>query len=155
MSEIILAASHWVHLFATVIWIGGIIFMLFIAMPSAKQILGSDAAKLMGEISKRFTPIANYSIIFLLVTGIILTVLNKQLSEIERIRNNWTLFLIVKHVLVLGMVVVHFYRGLILAPKIAGTESAEQKVSLQRLSLNLVKVNFLFGLLVLFFSGIL
>lgn len=155
MREIILAASHWIHLIATVIWIGGIIFILFIAMPSAKQVLGSEAGKLMGEISKRFTPIANYSIIFLLVTGIILTVLNKQLSEIESVRNNWTLFLIVKHVLVLGMVAVHFYRGLVLSPKIAGTASSEQKASLQRLSLNLVKVNFCLGLLVLFFSGIL
>lgn len=155
MREIVLAASHWLHLITTVIWIGGIIFILFIAIPSAKQVLGSDAGKLMGEISKRFTPIANYSIIFLLVTGIVLTYLNKQSSGIESVRNNWTLFLILKHVLVLGMIGVHFYRGLILAPKIAGTESAVQKASLQRLSLNLVKVNFCLGLLVLFFSGIL
>ncbi|MFZ3064888.1 MAG: DUF4149 domain-containing protein [Nitrospirota bacterium] len=155
MKEIILAASHWGHLIATVVWIGGITFMLFIARTSAKQVLGTDAGKLMGEISKRFTPIANYSIIFLLVTGIILTVLNKQLSEIESVRNNWTLFLIVKHVLVLGMVVVHFYRGMVLAPKIAETEPSEQKASLQRLSLNLVKLNLCLGLLVLFFSGIL
>ena len=155
MKEIILAASHWGHLIATVVWIGGITFMLFIARTSAKQVLGTDAGKLMGEISKRFTPIANYSIIFLIVTGIILTALNKQLSEIESVRNNWTLFLIVKHVLVLGMVVVHFYRGMVLAPKIAEIESAEQKASLQRLSLNLVKVNFCLGLLVLLLSGIL
>ncbi len=155
MRGIILAASHWAHLIATVIWIGGIIFILLIALPSAKQVLGSEAGKLMGEISKRFTPIANYSIIFLLVTGIILTALNKQLSEIESVRNNWTLFLIVKHVLVLGMIVVHFYRGLVLTPKIAGTEPSEQKASLQRLSLNLVKLNLCLGLLVLFFSGIL
>lgn len=155
MGEIILAASHWVHLIATVVWIGGIVFILFVAIPSAKQVLGPEAGKLMGDISKRFTPIANYCIIFLLVTGIILTALNKQLSEIESVRNNWTLFLIMKHVLVLGMIVVHFYRGLILAPKIARTESAGQKASLQRLSLNLVKVNFCLGLLVLLFSGIL
>lgn len=154
MSEIVLAASHWLHLIATVIWIGGIFFILFVAIPSAKQILGSEAGKLIGEISKRFTPIANYSIIFLVVTGIVLTFLNKQSSGIGHFVGSWVLFLIVKHVLVLGMIGVHFYRGLILAPKIAGTESAEQKASLQRLSLNLVKVNFCLGLLVLLFSGI-
>ncbi len=155
MREIILAASHWAHLIAAVIWIGGIIFILFIALPSAKQILESDAGKLMGEISKRFTHIANYSIILLLVSGIVLTYLNKQFSGIGHFVGSWVLFLIAKHVLVLGMVVVHFYRGLVLAPKIAGTASAEQKASLQRLSLNLVKVNFCLGLLVLLFSGIL
>src|SRR4030065_791572 len=78
MREIILAVSYWLHLIATVVWIGGIAFILFIAIPSAKQVLGADAGKLMGEISKRFTPIANYSIILLLVTGATLTTANKQ-----------------------------------------------------------------------------
>ncbi|MBI5056705.1 MAG: DUF4149 domain-containing protein [Nitrospirae bacterium] len=143
MRELILAVSYWLHLVATVIWIGGITFVLFIAIPTAKQVLGADAGKLMGEISKRFTPLANYSIIFIIVTGIALTSSNK-----------WTWVLIVKHVLVLGMVVVHFYRGLILSPRIARTESVSQKSFLQKVSLNLIKVNFCLGMAVLLLSGI-
>jgi len=143
MREVILAVSYWLHLIATVIWIGGITFILFIALPTAKQVLGADAGKLMGEISKRFTPLANYSIIFIIVTGLALTSANK-----------WTWVLIVKHVLVLGMVAVHFYRGLILAPKIARAEAVSQKTFLQKLSLNLIKVNFCFGMAVLLLSGI-
>ena len=154
MREIILAGSYWLHLIATVIWIGGITFILFIAIPSAKQVLGVEAGKLMGEISKRFTPVANYSIILLIVTGAVLTAVNKQFSGIGNFGNSWSLGLIVKHVLVLGMFGVHFYRGLVLAPNIARTESATEKASLQKLSLNLVKVNFCLGLLVLLFSGI-
>src|SRR4030067_3624646 len=154
MTEVILAASYWLHLIATVVWIGGIAFILFIAIPSAKQVLGADAGKLMGEISKRFTPIANYSIIFIVVTGFVLTGLNKQFSGIGNVGNSWSLSLIMKHVLVFVMVAVHFYRGLVLAPKIARTEPAAEKASLQKLSLNLVKVNFCLGLLVLLFSGI-
>lgn len=149
MREIILAISYWLHLIATVIWIGGITFILFVAIPSAKQILGAEAGKLMGEISKRFTPLVNYSIILLIVTGVALAdFMNREFW------NSWTLVLTVKHVLVLGMVAVHFYRGLILAPRIARTEPASAKASLQKLSLNLVKVNFYLGLLVLFLSRI-
>lgn len=70
MREIILAVSYWVHLIATVVWFGGIVFILFVAMPSAKKVLGTEAGKMTGEISKRFTPMANYSIIFL-VTSVI------------------------------------------------------------------------------------
>lgn len=143
MREVILAVSYWLHLIATVTWIGGITFILFIAIPTAKQVLGADAGKLLGEISKRFTPLANYSIIFIIVTGIVLTSSNK-----------WTWVFIVKHALVLGMVVVHFYRGLILAPKIARTESVSDKSILQKLSLNLIKVNFCLGMAVLLLSGI-
>ena len=154
MREIILAVSYWLHSIATVIWIGGIFFILFIALPSVKQILGVEAGKLMGEISKRFTPMANYSIIFLVATGVVLTAVNKQFLGIGNFGNSWSLGLIVKHVLVLGMVAVHFYRGLVLAQKIARTEPAFEKASLQKLSLNLIKVNFCLGLIVLLFSGI-
>jgi uncharacterized membrane protein len=154
MREIILAGSYWLHSIATVVWIGGIFFILFIAIPSAKQVLGGEAGKLLGEISKKFTPIANYCIILLIITGSVLTAVNKQFLGIGNFGNSWSWGLIVKHVFVLGMGAVHFYRGLILAPKIARTEPAAEKVSLQKLSLNLVKVNFCLGLIVLLFSGI-
>ena len=154
MREIILVVSYWLHLTATVVWIGGIAFILFIAIPSAKQVLGADAGKLMGEISKRFTPMASYSIIFIVVTGAILTGFNRQFSGIGNFGNSWSLTLIMKHVLVFVMVAVHFYRGLRLASKIARTETVSEKTSLQKLSLNLVKVNFCLGVIVLLLSGI-
>ena len=154
MREIMLAGSYWLHSIATVVWIGGIAFILLIVIPSAKQVLGVEAGKLMGDISKRFTPIANYSIIFFVATGVVLTIVNKQFLGIGNVGNSWSLGLIMKHVLVLGMVAVHYHRGLILAPKIAKTEPAAEKASLQKLSLNLVKVNFCLGLMVLLFSGI-
>ena len=155
MKELILITFYWLHLLATVVWIGGIIFILFIAIPSSKQVLGAEAGKLMGEISKRFTPLANYSIFLLVITGVALAGFNKQFSGIRLFENNWINVLSLKCILVFGMVIIHFYRGLILTRKIGKTESASEKASLQKLSLNLVKVNFGFGMLVLLFSGIL
>ncbi|MFH1410531.1 MAG: DUF4149 domain-containing protein [Patescibacteria group bacterium] len=154
MREMVLAGSYWLHSIATVVWIGGITFILFIAIPSAKQVLGAEAGKLMADISKRFTPVANFSIILLIVTGAVLAAVNKQFLGIGSFGNSWSSALIVKHVLVLGMAAVHFYRGLALTPKIARTEPASEKASLQKLSLNLVKVNFCLGLIVLLISGI-
>lgn len=51
------------------------------------------------------------------------------------------------------MVAVHFYRGLVLSPKIMKTISVDKKAALQKLSLNLVKVNFALGLIVLLLSS--
>lgn len=154
MRELILVTSYWIHLVATVIWIGGITFILFIAIPSAKQVLGADAGKLMGEIAKRFTPLANYSIALMVITGIALTGLNKEFSEFGILKNNWTMVLTLKHILVFGMIVIHFYRGLALVPKIMRAASDTEKATLQKLSMNLVKVNFGLGMLVLLLSGI-
>ena len=154
MNELILATASWLHLIATVFWIGGIAFILFIDMPSARQVLGTDAGKLMGEISKRFTPVANYSIVLLVLTGAAMVVLNNRFSSSATLENNWISILVAKHLLVFTMIVIHFYRGWILAPKIMRTESEPRKLSLQNLSINLVRTNFGLGLMVLLLSTI-
>ena len=152
MKELIIAC-YWIHLVATVIWIGGITFIIFIAIPSSKQVLGAESGKLMGEISKRFTPLANYSIVLLFVSGIVLAGLNKQFSGVRVLESNWTMALILKLVLFFSMTAIHFYRGLVLAPKIMRTATQTEKTALQKLSINLVKVNFALGLSVLLLSG--
>lgn len=153
MKELILIACYWAHLIANTLWIGGIIFILCFALPSSRQVLGTESGKLMGEISKRFTPAANLSIIVLVVTGAVLTGLNRQYSGVAVLENRWSSALMVKFILVFGMIVVHFYRGMVLGPKIIRTTAETEKMSLQKLSLNLVWVNFALGLLVLLVSG--
>ena len=152
MKELIIAC-YWIHLVATVLWIGGIIFIIFIAIPSSRQVLGAESGKLMGEISKRFTPLANYSIILLFVSGIVLAGLNNQFSGVRILESNWTMALILKLVLFFSMTAIHFYRGLVLAPKMMRTTTQTEKTALQKLSINLVKVNFTLGLSVLLLSG--
>ena len=71
--DLIVILSGWLHLLSTVIWVGGIIFILYIAIPSSRQVSGPDAGRLMGEMSGRFTPFANYSILLLVVTGVVLS----------------------------------------------------------------------------------
>ncbi|MEK6699316.1 MAG: DUF4149 domain-containing protein [Nitrospirota bacterium] len=152
MKELIIAC-YWIHLVATVLWIGGIIFIIFIVIPSSRQVLGAESGKLMGEISKRFTPLANYSIILLFVSGIVLAGLNNQFSGVRILESNWTMALILKLVLFFSMTAIHFYRGLVLAPKMMRTTTQTEKTALQKLSINLVKVNFTLGLSVLLLSG--
>lgn len=154
MNELLLAAASWLHLIATVAWIGGIGFILFIAMPSARQVMGTGAGKLMGEISKHFTPVANYSIILLVLTGAALAVLKYKVSNTAILESKWIIVLSAKHILVLAMIVIHFHRGLILTPRINMTESKTSKSSMQKQSLNLIRVNFGLGLILLLLSAI-
>jgi len=154
LKELILATAAWLHLIATVIWIGGIAFILFIAMPSARQVMGADAGKLMGDVSKRFTPVANCSIALLVLTGATMALLDKKFTSSPILDNNWIIILAAKHILVFTMIIIHFYRGLILTPKIMITESKSRKDSLQNISINLVKTNFGLGLMVLLLSAI-
>jgi len=43
MRELLLIALTWFHLTATVLWLGGITFILLIAIPSARQVLQGEA----------------------------------------------------------------------------------------------------------------
>ena len=79
--------------------------------------------------------------------------LNEQYSGITFLENDWTSALMLKLFLVLVMIAIHFYRGLVLGPKIIRTAALAEKTTLQKLSLNLVRVNFALGLLVLLISG--
>ena len=147
MKEALMIPLMWLHISAAVVWVGGIIFILFVALPSSKLVLGAEAGKLMGEISKRFTPIVNYSILLLIVTGIFLT---GHTGRFSGVASDWPMLL--KYIFVAMMVIIHFYRGLILTSKIVKTADAIEKSALQKLSLNLVKCNLMLGALVLFFS---
>lgn len=145
----LLAMIHWLHLLASAVWVGGIAFILFVALPSAKVVMGDEAGRLMGEIGRRFTPVVNIGILLLLVTGIALTGLYDHLPGIAMLAGNWPGIIILKHVVVLAMIVVHFYRGVILTPRIARTISPAEKGKLQKFSLNLVRLNFCLGVAVL------
>jgi uncharacterized membrane protein len=158
MHEILLIVSAAIHLFAAVIWIGGIFFILFVALPSARKIL-EQPGPLMGALSKRFVPLANISILLILVTGILMSLSSHTLSEIASLNSTWSQTLSLKIIIALIMTVIHFYRGLVLTPRITKLASAgvhsDQVSRFQRLSLNLVKVNLLFGVTVLLITGML
>lgn len=142
----------WFHLTATIIWLGGIIFILLVAIPAAKQVLHGEAGALMGEVTRRFTPMANLSILFLLLSGIFLTVFNGNISSKLLIGGHGAAMWL-KLLLFLVMMGVHFFRGKVLAPRIAKTKSDGDKARLQKLSLNLVWINFGSGLAVLLISA--
>lgn len=144
MKNIVLVVLNRFHLMATVAWTGGIAFILFIAMPSAKELLGSEASKVMAIISRRFTSLANKIILLLIGTGISIILLKGGFDF------NPELFAL-KHTAVLLMIIIHFYRGLVLAPRIQRAQAA-QKPKLQNLSLSLVKVNLVLGVGVLLLS---
>ena len=160
MNLIILALNHFFHLLATVIWIGGIIMILLVILPSAKTSLESTPMfnGLMKEITKRFTPMATISIFVLIITGVFTALYNKNFVGFFDFSNSWSLVMFLKHIIVALMIIIHFYRGLILIPKIGRLSSQGDEsliVNLRKYSLNLVKLNLALGVVVLIVSGIL
>ena len=158
MNGLLLTITTWVHLLSAVVWVGGIFFILYVALPSAKQAI-EQPGKIMGPISKRYVPMANISIILIILSGIIMTLSSQNYFDLAKLSNLTGQSFLVKIVIVFFMACIHFYRGLILTPSIArltaeGAPVARVEQS-QRFSLRLVKVNFILGVTVLLLTGML
>ena len=155
----ILALSHLLHVLGTVVWIGGILMTLLVILPGAKAALESApmVGKLMKEVAKRFTPLANISILILIATGIIIFYYDKNYTSFLDTKNRWNALIAIKHFLVAIMIIIHFYRGLILSKKIekSFSKSNEMQIAkLKKLSLDLVKANFVLGIIVLLSTAV-
>ena len=154
MRSLLLIITYWVHLLAAVFWIGGIMFILYIALPVSTIKAQSGGKEFMGEVAKRFGPLANWCIYILIATGVVMT-WSARTVYAGNISSIWTWVFIAKMVPVSVMVAIHFFRGLVLSRMIDRTEPGTGKARLQKLSLNLVKVNLSLGLLVLLLSAVL
>ena len=91
MSLWVLALNHFIHVIGTVVWIGGILMTLLVILPSSKAALESApmVGKLMKEVAKRFTPLANISILMLIATGSILFYHDKNYTSFLDLKNRW------------------------------------------------------------------
>lgn len=158
MGRLLLAITAWVHLLSAIVWIGGIFFILHVALPVAGKTL-DQPGKIMGPLSKRFIPLANVSILLIIATGIIMSIASHDFAGPAGLSGLRAQSLVVKILLVVIMTSIHFYRGLILTPGIARLSSEgshpEKVQKLQTVSLNLVKINFFMGITVLLLTGIL
>jgi len=155
----VVSLSHFLHILGTVVWIGGILMVIFVILPSAKASLEATPmiGRLMKEVTQHFTLLANISIFVLIGTGIIIFYYDKNYISILSQKNTWNVVISLKLLFVAVMVVIHFYRGLILNPKIAksSTQANEtQATRLKKFSLDLVKTNFALGIIVLMLAAV-
>jgi len=153
------ALSHFIHVMGTVVWIGGMLMTLLVLLPSAKTAFESPSmvGKLMKEVAKRFTPLANISILLLIATGIVIFYYDKNYTSLLSLENRWHVVIALKHFFVAVMIVIHFYRGLTLIPKIErfSLQSNEKQTSrLKKIALDLVKINFALGIIVLLLTAV-
>ncbi|HSQ77112.1 MAG TPA: DUF4149 domain-containing protein [Bacteroidota bacterium] len=102
-----------IHLLATVVWLGGAIFMKLILEPAMKQIDPREGGRLMGLIAKRFTITAWTSIILLLITGYLKTP-DGMLFDTS---SDMGMILTVKHLLIVVVIIVGLLIALVVVPR--------------------------------------
>jgi len=139
------------HLLATVVWIGGMFYMDLILMPSIAKIDPGESGKLMGMIAKKFTITAWSAIIILIITGILKTPSDMYFDTSDE----YGIYLLIKHVLVIGAIIVGLVITLVYVPGLkANTPKPGEKPSADFMSYSkkiehLSKINLVLGILIL------
>lgn len=157
----VLVASYWVHLLATVVWLGGIALMAFIAWPALRQ--GTLSSNQWFQLQKRFLPWVNAALIVLLITGFIQMTNDENYNGFLAIDSLWAWAMLLKHIAYGGMVLLTAYLQFGLYPAMARLallaesrpETADAKRDqLAAREIRYLRLNVIAAMLVLFFTAI-
>jgi uncharacterized membrane protein len=132
----ITAVANWFHLLGVLIWIGGMLYTLFVLRPSL-SVLGEEKGKFVITAMGRFFPLVWLAIFLLLITGG------------YRVHNYIHSGIFISKLAVFGiMVLVFSYIYFGLYKKLDKVEKTEKTVIIGKIT-NLIKLNFSLGLLVI------
>jgi len=152
-----LALVYWLHLLATVTWIGGIVAISILVLPAARKSLEPvDQLAFLEALQKRLEPLAWFSLGMLIATGLFQLSANSHYNGFFDVSTQWSLAILVKHGLVGVMIVVSAVQTWEVLPAIRRTlmrrergATEEEIVRLQKREERLLRMNFILSILIL------
>jgi Predicted integral membrane protein len=152
-----LALTFWLHLLATVTWVGSLAGISFLILPAMQRSLDPETQLVFIEaMQKRLEPIAWFSMSLLLVTGLFQMSVNPHYDGFLSTSTQWSLAILTKHLLGIIMVVVSaiqtwevipaIRRAIIKSKKSKNTEELDV---LRRREILLLRMNFGLSTLIL------
>ena len=151
----VLALAYWLHLIATVLWIGGLTALGLLVMPAARRTLQpADFSRLLAEIQKRLDPLGWFCLAVLAGTGMFQLSANPNYQGFLQIESTWGIAILVKHILFFGMAALSAYLtwGLLPAMRRAALRQAKdpaEAAHLEQRNLRLLRLNLILSLLIL------
>lgn len=114
-----LALAYWLHMAATVLWVGGLLFQSLILQPALLQTLSPESIQqLLYRIRRRFQPLAWLSLAVLIGTGLVQMSANPNYLGFVQFGNTWSQAILVKHVAIGAMVLAAAYQTWWLGPQL-------------------------------------
>src|SRR5215217_7159757 len=102
-----LALTFWLHLLATVTWVGSLAGVSFLVLPAMQRSLNPETQLVFIEaMQKRLEPIAWFCMSLLLATGLFQMSVNPHYDGFLSTSTQWSLAILIKHLLGIVMIVV-------------------------------------------------
>jgi uncharacterized membrane protein len=152
-----LALTFWLHLLATVTWVGSLASISFLILPAMQRALDPETQLIFIEaMQKRLEPIAWFSMSLLVLTGLFQMSVNPHYDGFLSISTQWSLAILTKHLLGIIMVVVSAIQTWEVIPAIRRaivkskkSKNAEELNVLRRREILLLRMNFGLSVLIL------
>jgi uncharacterized membrane protein len=152
-----LSLAYWLHMLATVAWIGGLVTLSVLVLPAAHETLDDKAyAALIGRLRRRLDPLAWACLLVLVATGLFQMSANPNYQGFLAIDNTWAIAILIKHLLFLGMIGVSAFLTWGILPRLqraallaAHGKEAPEAGRWQRQEKILLQVNLVLGVLIL------
>lgn len=101
------ALVFWLHMLATVAWLGGLAAIAILVLPVARRVLKpADQLAFIAGIQRRLEPLAWFSLAILIATGLFQLSVNPHYDGFLSTTGQWSLAILTKHTLVILMIVV-------------------------------------------------
>jgi len=151
----VLALAYWLHLIASVLWIGGLTALGLLVIPAARRTLQPpEYSRLLAEIQKRLDPLGWFCLAVLAGTGMFQLSANPNYQGFLQVESTWGIAILVKHMLFFGMAALSAYLtwGLLPALRRAALRQAKDPAEAARLeqrNAQLLRLNLILSLLIL------
>ncbi len=151
MSVILIALSTWLHILATIVFIGHYLFTGLIYLPGLERCLPANALReVLEQVSSRMRPFFGGSLLIFMVTGTHLMLVNPNYLGLGNFfANPWSILIVIKHVLVLGFLALAVFTERAFLGQIGGQKPKALSQFRQAL-----KVNTVLGVLILFLTSV-
>ena len=152
----ILAIIYWLHMLATVTWIGSLAAINLLVLPASTRTLKLvDQLSFIAALQKRLEPLAWFCMGLLLVTGLFQLSTSPHYDGFLNTSTQWSLAILIKHGLAIIMVVVSAIQTWEVLPAIHRTLMKKEKAGegdlekLQKKELLILRINLLLSALIL------
>lgn len=111
------ALALWLHDMATVILIGHYLLLVLVYLPLLRSdFSAADAGRFLQNVTRRIQPWMGVSLLVFMVTGVLLMLVNPNYLGVGQFVNRWSIMMVVKHVVVIGMIAVAAWVTLLTRP---------------------------------------
>ena len=151
-----MALIYWLHMLATVTWIGSLAAINLLILPAAQRTLKPvDQLSFIAAVQKKLEPVAWFCIGLLLATGLFQMSANSHYNGFLNTSTEWSLAILVKHSLGVIMVVVSAIQTWEVIPSIhrillkKDSADSNELARLQRREIILLRTNLILSVLIL------